>query len=147
MLIVEHAVTSLRKIADKARTGEQPFFLAVGLQRPHLPSVFPEEFLELYATEDIRLPPDPFTPMNIPPIAWSNYSELQAYNDITNLHASGAINTTFPDRVVLELRRAYHSALSFSDAMIGRVLMELAEQGLGAQYDHLVLGQPRLAAW
>ena len=70
--------------------------------------MFPEEFLDYYPMEHIRLPDNPYAPQNMPPVAWSNYAELRAYKDIRALNATGAINSTLPDQVVKDLRRAYY---------------------------------------
>ena len=37
----------------------QPFFLAVGFHKPHLPHVVPEKYFELYDNVTISLPPNP----------------------------------------------------------------------------------------
>ena len=106
--IANRAIKMLREAAPKARTGEKPFFFGVGFHKPHLPFVFPEEFLDYYPMEDIRLPDNPYAPQNMPPVAWSSYAELRAYKDINALNATGAINSTLPDQVVKDLRRAYY---------------------------------------
>ena len=66
----------------------------------------------------------------MPEIAWSDYSELRAYADIAELHASGAINSTLPAKLVRDLRRAYYSTLSYTDALIGKVLSKLEDVGM-----------------
>ena len=44
----DHAKQILRKVAPAAKTGEKPFFVAVGFHRPHLPFDFPQSFLQYY---------------------------------------------------------------------------------------------------
>ena len=104
--ILAHALTTLRKLAKSKE--QQPFFMAVGFHKPHLPFVFPEEFLDLYPEDDIRLPDNAFAPENMPQVAWASYGELRAYHDIAKLHASGLPNTTLPAQVVKHLRRGYY---------------------------------------
>ena len=128
--IADHAIKTLRKVAPAAVTGENPFFVAAGFHKPHLPFVFPEEFLADYPLGTISLPDNPHAPSKMPPIAWSSYGELRSYQDIKSLNASGEINTTLPDYTVLGLRRAYYSALSYTDELIGTVLQELNNLGL-----------------
>ena len=123
--LAEHAIETLRDLASKG--DEKPFFLAVGFRRPHLPFIFPEKYLDLYPAEGIKLPDNPYVPKDMPPLAWYDYDGLREYKDI---HASGKINSTMPDEVVLHLRRAYYSALTYSDAMAGTVLAELDNLGL-----------------
>ena len=126
--IKDHAIETLQKLAPKAKTGEQPFFLAAGFHKPHLPFVFPAEFLLLYP--NISLPENPYAPVNMPSIAWWDYYDLIGYNDIKSLHRGGKINSTLPDSTVIDLRRAYYSALSFTDSLVGEVLAELDALGL-----------------
>ncbi|ESO91459.1 hypothetical protein LOTGIDRAFT_182753, partial [Lottia gigantea] len=127
MQIAQHAIETLQKVAPAAKTGQQNFFVAVGFHKPHLPFVFPEEYLALYPMDSIRLPDNQFAPVNMPDVAWSNYitTELNAYHDIQKLNASGDINTTLPDQVVMDLRRAYYSSVSYTDNLLGKVMAEL----------------------
>ena len=111
----------LHNIAPKALSGEQPFFLAVGFHKPHLPFIFPKEFLQLYPPENIRVPDNQFAPSDMPLVAWSFNGEVRAYPDIQRLNYSGAINTSLPGDVVRDLRRAYYSAISYTDSLVGRV--------------------------
>ena len=55
-MIAAKAVEALQKFAG---TGE-PFFMAVGFHKPHLPFVFPEKFLDLYPEDSIQLPTNPY---------------------------------------------------------------------------------------
>ncbi len=45
----------------------------------------------------------------------------------------GKINTTLADRTVVELRRAYYSAVSYIDSLVGEILDKLVELGLENQ--------------
>jgi len=125
-----HAIDMLKKLAPKARTGEKPFFMAVGYYKPHLPFIFPEEFLSLYPPEAIRLPPNRYAPENMPDIAWTIYRELRNFRDIARLGVTGEINTTVPDHKTLELRRAYYSCVSYIDHLVGQLLSALDQLGL-----------------
>ena len=68
--IANHAVDTLRRVADDAKTGKQPFFVAVGFHRPHLPWVAPQEFFDLYPLEHIKLPANPNAPDGMPQVYW-----------------------------------------------------------------------------
>jgi iduronate 2-sulfatase len=61
--------------------------------------------------------------------AWSSYGEILAYSDIQKLNASGAPGTVLPRQIVLELRRAYYSAVSHTDDQLGAVLKSLRANG------------------
>lgn len=106
--IANQAKMMLKQLAPAAKSGEKPFFLAVGFHKPHLPFVFPAEYLDLYPESSIHLPDNQFAPNHMPSIAWSNYGELRSYSDIARLHSTGLPNTTLPATTVKELRRAYY---------------------------------------
>ncbi|ELU07221.1 hypothetical protein CAPTEDRAFT_18188 [Capitella teleta] len=125
------------QIAQKAKSvlqqltnASKPFFLAVGFHKPHLPFIFPEEFLDLYPAKEIRLPDNPYAPTEMPSIAWHRYDGIAAYPDMKGLNITGDINSTIPDFKTLELRRAYYSAISYTDYLIGYVVDELKRLGL-----------------
>lgn len=120
----------LRNISQARLEGEDDsnFFVAIGFHKPHLPFVFPERFMDYYP--EVSTPPNNYAPWRMPRIAWQSYGETRSYKDIAALHASGAINTTLPDGVVKDLRRAYYAAVSYTDYNVGQVLSTLKEVGL-----------------
>ena len=124
--VADRAVETLRNLSADAESGESqdPWFMAVRLYKPHLPFVFPASRLQYYSENSIQLPDNPYTPVNMAQIAC--YGELRnGYTDIQALNVNGYINATLPDRNVLELRRAYYSAVIWMDSQVGRVLDEL----------------------
>lgn len=128
--LATHAVDTLKEVAENYRNGQQNFFLAVGFHKPHLPFVFPESILQYYPEEDMMSPHNPYAPIHMPEVAWWSYDGLRAFSDIQALNATGAVNTTLPDKVIRDLRRAYYSAVTWTDMLIGRVLQELERLGL-----------------
>ena len=125
--IADHAVQTLHTLANNT---SQPFFLAVGFHKPHMPFIFPADFLDYYPAGDIRLPDNPYAPVNMPEVAWYSFKDLGDYPDLKKFNISGNINTTLPDLKVLELRRAYYSAITYTDSLIGQVLRQLRSLGL-----------------
>ena len=128
--IADQAVEVLNELGQNSSAGHHPFFLAVGFHRPHLPFVFPESIFKYYPKEDIKLPENPYAPINMPDIAWSSYPEVRNFRDIQVLRLSGAVNTSLPDFKALQLRRAYYSAVTWMDSHVGRVLGALKNAGL-----------------
>ncbi len=127
--IAAEASERLRKYARQ----NKPFFMAVGFHKPHLPFVFPAEFIKYYPSETVELPPNPYTPNGMPEIAWHNYIKtnlLGQYDDIKYSNYSGNINTSMADNTVLDLRRAYYSSVSYMDSLIGQLLDKLEELGI-----------------
>lgn len=128
--IADHAIETLKTLAPGAKSGDKPFFLAVGFHKPHLPFVFPESMLQFYPADEIHLPPDPHCPKDMPDVAWYTPKGMIRYQDIGSLNFTGKINEQLPEWKVRELRRAYYSAISWTDSLVGRVIQELDNLGL-----------------
>lgn len=132
--LADHAAATLSRLAARS----EPFFLAVGFHKPHLPFIVPERFLDMYPTSSVELAPNPYAPEGMPPVAWSPYGEIRSqYYDIRRLNLTGAYNSSrndpggppgddMPDDVAVQLRRHYRAAVSYTDANIGTVLDALA---------------------
>ena len=56
----EEAVRYLRAKGPRSGSGTRPYFLAVGLHKPHVPFKFPKKFLDNYPLESIVMPADPY---------------------------------------------------------------------------------------
>ena len=101
----------------------EPFFLALGFRRPHLPFSAPKEFWELYQRDQFY----PFQyeepPLYAPELAFHNFGELRNYTDIPR---EGALSI---DKIA-ELRHGYYAASSYIDHQVGLVLESLKENGL-----------------
>lgn len=107
------AIDALRQIS----VNKQPFFLAVGFARPHLPFVAPRKYWELYDPSRIELAPNPFLPKGAPLYAILPGGELRSYQGIP----VGSI----PPDLARQLKHGYYASISYMDAQLGRVLDEL----------------------
>ena len=135
----DYTMQKMEELAPNALLGVEPFFLAWGLHRPHLPFTFPESFLDFYPVESVTLPSNPYVPEDMPDTAWSNWGELldHHYQDFNTEDPEnglesdlGQINVTLPDWKTLDMRRAYYAAITYVDYEIGRVLNQLEVLGL-----------------
>jgi len=122
----DHAVSWLRALT--ARNTTQPWFLAVGFRKPHLPFTCPDEFYNLYSVNDIQLASNPFAPPDMPPIAWT-YQEILKWNDVKATAYTGAINETLNECKAKELVRGYQACVSYHDHNVGTILNELKALG------------------
>ena len=76
----------LRNISKARAEGdgeEENFFVAVGFHKPHLPFVFPKDFLDFYPNDEIQLPPNQFAPDEMPTIAWQSYGYVSLSLSLT----------------------------------------------------------------
>jgi choline-sulfatase len=110
------AINYLEKYKD------QPFFLALGLVKPHSPPTAPKKFFDLYDVNSIPLPPD-FAPR---PAAPPGFPELS----ISPRNADLFIGRDASPDEAREMKRAYWASVSFMDAQVGRVLEALERNGL-----------------
>ena len=112
------AIEKLRQLS-KSR---QPFCLAVGIMRPHLPFVAPKKYWDLYDEDTVTLPAIPRIPENVNPASLHNSSEFKIY--------AGGEEKPFLDKPVSDayarkLRHAYLACVSYADALVGKILDEL----------------------
>jgi iduronate 2-sulfatase len=116
--VADLAVKTLRAMSQQP----QPFFLAVGFIKPHLPFVSPKQYWDLYDPAKIALAPNPFLPKDAPDYAILPGGELRLYHEIPEGH--------IPDDLARRLKHGYYAGVSYTDAQIGRVLAELDRLGL-----------------
>ncbi|BDS05769.1 iduronate-2-sulfatase [Oceaniferula spumae] len=108
------AVARLKKhAADKT-----PFFMAVGLYRPHTPFVAPKKYFDLYPVDQIEVPTVPEGYFQTIPKA--AVKTLQTKKEQINLKPE----------LARQAIQGYHASISFADAQIGRILDALEETGL-----------------
>jgi iduronate 2-sulfatase len=118
-LIADEAVRRLK--AAKAKPGE-PWFIAVGFLKPHLPFCAPKRYWDLYDPAAFPLPALKEPPIGAPKFAPTTWGELRQYSDIP---AIGPLD----DAKIRHLIHGYHAAVSFMDAQLGRVLDAVDAQG------------------
>ena len=129
-LITEFAIEKLKELASSAKSGTQPFFLAVGSQRPRPPLVYPVEYSDYYPLDDIRLPSNPYAPIDMPYVAWYNNELFRSFDDFKAANITGAFNVTLPENLTIAVRRAYYSTVTYIDDLFGKILQELEDLGL-----------------
>ncbi|MEL7264309.1 MAG: sulfatase, partial [Planctomycetota bacterium] len=108
----DHKVASYG-IEVLSRTHEKPFFLAVGIVKPHLAFVCPKQFFDLY--------PDPIAspaihPEDLDDVPWVGRAMAKINDD----------QRYRKDEAWERVRRAYLACISWADYNIGRVLDALA---------------------
>lgn len=106
------------------KSQDEPFFMAFGLQKPHLPWTSPKKYWDLYDVADIELSAAADSTENVTPYSLINWGELRSYFGIPQG------NDRIPDELAIQLRHAYYASVSYADAQLGRVLDALDELGL-----------------
>jgi iduronate 2-sulfatase len=119
----ENAIKAIRAL-NQLKDQDQPFFLAVGFVKPHLPFNAPKKYWDLYDPDEIGLAPNPFPSINAPGQAFHNFGELRAY------HGIPTGRDPIPDDLALTLRHGYYACVSYVDAQVGLILQALEEMKL-----------------
>ena len=114
-----HALETLRGLTQK----DQPFFLAVGYFKPHLPFVSPTPYWDRYDFQRVLLPDTYHRPKNAPDAAIHTWGELRAY---ARVPAKGPMEDEFARRLI----QGYYACVSYTDAQIGRLLDEIDRLGI-----------------
>jgi iduronate 2-sulfatase len=113
------AVNRLRGFKESG----QPFFLAVGFLKPHLPFCAPKKYWDMYDPNTLPQPDRATAPEGAPAYAPTSWGELRQY---LGMPEKGPI----PPDLTRTLIHGYHAATSYMDAQLGLVLDELDKLGL-----------------
>ncbi len=118
--LAEHAVERLQGLAKQ----QQPFFLAVGFLKPHLPFIAPKRYFDLYDPKQIKLADNPYHPKG------SNEYTLTGSGELRNYEGMPKGGSPITDAMARELKHAYYACVSYLDANVGMVVDELDRLGL-----------------
>ncbi len=113
----------IRSLRAAKETPAQPFFLALGFVKPHLPFTAPKKYWDMHTRSDFPLPARATAPDGAPPYAGKTLGELNNYDPIPQ-------NPPLTEEVQRTLIHGYYAATSFMDAQVGRVLDALDAIGL-----------------
>lgn len=131
--LAQAGVSLLADLRDK-----QPFFLAVGFMRPHLPYVAPRRYWDLYGPRDIPPAPNPFLPEDAPPFAINSLTEVACFEDF--VEAPNPTEGRLGEDQARRLKHGYYACVSFIDAQAGRILDALATLGIRENTIVVMLG-------
>jgi iduronate 2-sulfatase len=107
--------TETIKLLEKHKDG--PFFIATGFYRPHCPYVAPRKYFDLYPIENVFVPKEPFAEVkNVPQAALASTIPWPSF--------------AVSEEKLRESLQAYHAAISFVDAQVGRLLDAVDRLGL-----------------
>lgn len=119
-LLTEKVIRDLKKLKKSGK----PFFLSAGFISPHLPFNAPKKYWDLYDRNTIMQPQNyNYIPADAPKMSISNWSEMRSYS---NIPKQGQVS----DSLAIDLIHGYYATVSYTDALIGKILNELKEQEL-----------------
>jgi iduronate 2-sulfatase len=116
--VANEAIEVLRGLAQ----AENPWFLAVGFFKPHLPFAAPKKYFDLYNPADMPVPEDTLShPL---PSSWHPSNEMFTSYGQHPGHPQSDHN------YAQQLRLAYAASTSYVDAQVGKLLEEFERLGL-----------------
>ncbi|QVY66103.1 sulfatase [Polaribacter sp. Q13] len=105
---------------DDLTSNKKPFFLAVGIIKPHLPFGAPKKYYDLY--DGVKLPELKNTDKPKGITTWHSSGEFMKYN-------RWGKNPNEDKEFALEVRKHYAACVSYADEQVGRILQKLKETG------------------
>ncbi len=117
--IAKKSIEDLKSLKEKG----EPFFLAVGFLKPHLPFNAPTKYWDLYDPKNISLPENYLRPESTPKEAFHNSGELRHYATVPE---KGDVT----EEMAIKLIHGYYACVSYTDAQIGKLLAALEELDL-----------------
>ena len=115
--VAEKTIADLQRL----KAGGQPFFLACGFVRPHMPFYAPKKYWDLYEREKIVLAANRSRPENAP-TGLKGSAEYRTY-----AHGDYVDGTDAFHRM---MRHGYYASTSYVDKLVGDLLAELSRLGL-----------------
>jgi len=115
------AARGVEQLREYAKRPDQPFFLAVGFANPHVPWVAPKKYWDLYDRAALPLARNEFPPKDAPAFAATSGQDFRWYGNVPE----GPLDEPFK-RACLH---GYLAAISYVDALVGRLLDTLEETG------------------
>ncbi len=114
---------NVRQVVDwlkQGRPGDKPFFIALGIQKPHVPFLAPQKYFDLYPAEKIEFFRDR-------PNLWDSIPRDAINGRYREFGFELGVENESRRR---EFMQAYHACVSFIDAQISIVLEHLKVAGL-----------------
>jgi len=116
-LITDEAVKQLGVLSSNK---ENPFFLAVGIIKPHLPFGAPKKYYDRY--DGVDLPKIKHSQKPKGKTTWHRSGEFMKYN-------RWGKNTNTDEDFANDVRRHYAACVSYADAQVGEILTALKKTG------------------
>ncbi|MDF1844837.1 MAG: sulfatase [Rubripirellula sp.] len=111
-----------RQIAEwltEGASGDKPFFMACGIQKPHIPFLAPDKYFAMYPPAELK-----FTPASLE--FWQHAPAIARTKRYEGFGFEFGVEN---DSLRREYMQAYHACISFIDAQIGLVFDALRQSG------------------
>jgi iduronate 2-sulfatase len=123
-----------KRTLTRLSKADEPFYLALGYFRPHLPFAVPKKYWDMYDRDSIPLASNPFVPEKSPVMTMNSMYELRGYNGFSKLkHPTENVMNEDTARI---LKHGYYASVSYIDELFGQVIQHLKDLGI---YDNTII--------
>ena len=109
--------------AERADSGEtKPFFLNIGINRPHAPLVAPQKYYDLFPLDEVQLAPRLEGDLeDCAPFLWKDFDE----DAVSTTGGFGRYQLKVRLGLMKQWTQGYLACVAFADDMVGRILRAL----------------------
>jgi iduronate 2-sulfatase len=107
---------------------DEPFYMALGYFRPHLPFAVPKKYWDLYDPMKISLAENPNIPDGAPAFTMNSMYELRHYDGFN--HIGHPTNYKMNEDTARILKHGYYASVSYVDALFGQLVNHLKTLGI-----------------
>lgn len=118
-LITDKVIEKLHQL----KNSKEPFFIAAGYYKPHLPYNAPKKYWDMYDPGEIPLSPIKMAPEDSPDFIFRKWSEPGSYSGVKQ-------SEPFSDSLAIHLKHGYLACVSYIDAQINRIVKTLDKLNL-----------------
>ncbi|MDF7824060.1 sulfatase-like hydrolase/transferase [Pontiellaceae bacterium B12227] len=142
----ELGVAKIAEYAASYHASNQPFFLGVGFQKPHLPFNAPKTYWDLYNPAEIDL--TGYTGIRNMPLGSNKFTapyggEPSAFDDVTGTSDNGMPNATEARNLI----HGYLACVSFIDMQVGKLLDALEDPDGNPNTDDSIADNTIIVLW
>lgn len=118
-----NTLNAMRKL-EAMQKGDKPFFMAVGLTKPHLPFNAPKKYWDMYPETSIHISELKERPKN------TSKHTLRFGGELSNYYGMPKLFEDVSDSTAIALRHGYYACVSYIDAQVGNLMSKLEELNL-----------------
>lgn len=123
-----------KRTLTRLSKNDQPFFMALGYFRPHLPFAVPKKYWDLYDRDNLPLAPNPFVPEQSPIMSMNSMYELRGYDGFSGL--KHPTENEMAEDTARILKHGYYASVSYVDALLGNIIQHLKDLEI---YDNTII--------
>ncbi|MED6313722.1 MAG: sulfatase-like hydrolase/transferase, partial [Verrucomicrobiota bacterium] len=105
---------------DNKSYGDKPFFITVGIHKPHVPFIAPQKYFDIYPRQKLQFELSPA----------DDWDDIPRMAMVKRFGGFGFELGRENNALRREYTQAYHACVSFVDAQIGLILEKLKSQNL-----------------